>query len=599
MNVLARGLLLSAAAALTCTAPLRAQEIIVESHPDGQNASGFKPVEGNWLPSEGKSKAPGLTATKAMFHDIGQGKPAAARFTISIPANGKYEVFSTYPPSGNATGVIYKIHTAEGDKEVPITQNGRLRGNKPPADEWFSLGKFQFKAGSEAYVEVRDPATGQAPNDKEPNRRIYADAIKLVGEGSAGAAGASAAAPARAPAQRAAGTPSTAPNVTPAVTLPGLASAAPTASSALPAGGPTPAAAPSLGGTSVAANTPAPALSAMPSLPTPLSAAVTPSLGGLPSLPTPVSAAGISAPSGLPSLPLTAPAAAGSALPSLGVASAATPTMPSLGEAGASTRPAVPPLGSVGSGSSSSSGLPALGALPSPAPFTAAAGSGGVPSLPGLGTPSSASGATAPASNSGLPGLTALTGQQTAAASSTPAPDSPFNLSGTPASSGAPSGLPALGTPAPGLSAIPALETPASAAPPLPDVSQTLPGATALATPVGTPADNIQWSHDFGAAQASARTARKNILIFFIAKGNRDVARYEREYFTDPAVRAAMDQFILLKVDFPSNTKLGYTFGILGAGMFAIADAVGGKIAIITQMPKDQADFASQLNQYK
>lgn len=105
--------------------------------------------------------------------------------------------------------------------------------------------------------------------------------------------------------------------------------------------------------------------------------------------------------------------------------------------------------------------------------------------------------------------------------------------------------------------------------------------------------------HDFGAAQATAKDMRKNILIFFVAQGNRDVARYERDYFTDPGVRAAMDNFVLVMLDFPTSTKLAYTFGIFGAGWLAVSDALGGPVGKVTQLPKDPAELARQLNQYK
>lgn len=105
--------------------------------------------------------------------------------------------------------------------------------------------------------------------------------------------------------------------------------------------------------------------------------------------------------------------------------------------------------------------------------------------------------------------------------------------------------------------------------------------------------------HDAGAAQAAGKVARKNVLIFFVAKGNRDVARYEREYFTNPAVRSMMDNFVLTKVDFPSNTKTAYYYGILGAGMIAITDPVGGKVGDIVQMPPTAADFAALLDRMK
>ncbi len=156
-------------------------EIVVESCPGGQNVEWFSQVKGNWMQSVSKSKAPGVTAPKAMFKTAGS--PGAARFVPDIPVEGVYEVFATYPDSGNAVGVIYHIHSAEGDKEITIDQRGRDDRAKPPANTWFSLGKYKFAKGKDGYVEIRDPQTGQGANPKEPNVRIYADAVKWVPEG--------------------------------------------------------------------------------------------------------------------------------------------------------------------------------------------------------------------------------------------------------------------------------------------------------------------------------------------------------------------------------------------------------------------------------
>ncbi|GIX44177.1 MAG: hypothetical protein KatS3mg130_0585 [Candidatus Sumerlaea sp.] len=110
---LAKGFLRSLLVALPLITSAAQTEIIIESAPDGQHSDWFQVVEGNWMESASKSKAPGLTATKAMFKTAGP-TAGAARFVPDIPIAGKYEVFATYPDSGNAKGVIYKVHSAEG-----------------------------------------------------------------------------------------------------------------------------------------------------------------------------------------------------------------------------------------------------------------------------------------------------------------------------------------------------------------------------------------------------------------------------------------------------------------------------------------------------
>lgn len=105
--------------------------------------------------------------------------------------------------------------------------------------------------------------------------------------------------------------------------------------------------------------------------------------------------------------------------------------------------------------------------------------------------------------------------------------------------------------------------------------------------------------HDFGSAQATARNLKKNILVFFTAPGNRTVQRYESEFFSNAAVRASMDNFVLMRVVFPENTKLGYSMGIFGAGMIAITDAGGSKLGDITQIPPTPEDLAKRLGELK
>ncbi len=92
-----------------------------------------------------------------------------------------------------------------------------------------------------------------------------------------------------------------------------------------------------------------------------------------------------------------------------------------------------------------------------------------------------------------------------------------------------------------------------------------------------------------------ARTKRQKIFVFFTATGNRAASQYESGYFTDPSVRSVLDQFVLVKVDFPRSTQLGYRLGIYGAGMIAITDPNGTKLGSILSMPASPQDFARQV----
>jgi hypothetical protein len=551
-------------------------EIVVESGPDGARNTCFKAVSGNWMESTGKSRAEGLQGTKALFKTINT-TPGSARFTPDIPVAGKYEVLVTYPDSGNASGVVYAVHSVAGDKETVQNQNGRDLNTKHPANSWFSLGVYEFAKGTDGYVEIRDPGTGKRAFEEEPNGRVYADAVKLVPEGfELPAEFAKAAAKSPAPGQ--AGMPSMIPAKPGPESMPMLAAAVPTASSALPslgAPGQAPAVAavppaippatglPNLGTAPQGGVPPLPSLGATPT--------ATSAVGSMPALP------GASAPQvpGLPSLAAGQPSTAMPSQPPPLPALAGTPApssvagLPSLGEAQAPVAAApVPPV----------SGLPTLGEAIAPAPrlpgavpvadappalpmLSAQPSTGAVPSLPGLEPAPAVSSASVPAS--ALPGLPGV------------APGAPS--AGLPPMPGVP------GTPAevPGL---PSMALPAGIPPAPPAMS---------AGPAGP--GGIQWMYDEGAAHAAARSLNKRVLMFFVAQGNRQAQKYENEYFGSPAVRAALDKFVLFKVDFPQNTRAGYKVKIFGAGMIAVTDANGDKLGAVTQIPASAEELATQL----
>lgn len=121
------------------------------------------------------------------------------------------------------------------------------------------------------------------------------------------------------------------------------------------------------------------------------------------------------------------------------------------------------------------------------------------------------------------------------------------------------------------------------------------PAAGAASTPAPD-AGNLQWQYDLGAAETTARSINKNLLVFFVAKGNLVAQKYEADYFTNPAVRAALDKFVLVKVDFPENTRLAYQLEIYGAGMIAITDSTAGKIKTITAIPKTPEELVPMLD---
>jgi hypothetical protein len=144
-------------------------------------------------------------------------------------------------------------------------------------------------------------------------------------------------------------------------------------------------------------------------------------------------------------------------------------------------------------------------------------------------------------------------------------------------------GAPALAAPAAQSVAPPVLGTPAA-------------GGTGLA-PATASADNLPWMYDEGSAHAVARKGGKKVLVFFIADGNRAVQKYETEYFTHPAVRQALSQFVLQKVNFPLNTKAAYKVKVYGAGSIAVTDGYGDVVGTISQIPDTPEALAKQLQE--
>lgn len=115
----------------------------------------------------------------------------------------------------------------------------------------------------------------------------------------------------------------------------------------------------------------------------------------------------------------------------------------------------------------------------------------------------------------------------------------------------------------------------------------------ASASTGGSDVTGLQWTYDFGAAINTASALGRKVFVFFTATNNRQAAQYESAYFTDPAVRAMLDKYVLVKVDFPRTTQLGYRLGIYGAGMIAITDPTGTKLGSILQIPATPQDFVT------
>ena len=518
------------------TASLSAQQatdIIVESYPDGKNATGFSKVDGNWNESVNKSTAEGLTASKSIYKTLEL--PGSVLFKADVPEDGKYDVFITYPSSGNASGVIYTITHTGGNTTVIQDQFGT--GNDPATspNTWIPLGTYEFKKDTPATVEIRDPNTKQAPDPNEPNQRIYADAIKLVPNGGTPMVAAVSMVKGGTAAPSVVATMPGSPAVVPgapaivAVTtvtaegLPGLSAAAP---------------AQNLPGLSAAsADTNLPALSAV---------SPTQSLPGLSAASPGQNLPGLSAAAGA-TTPTTTAAPA--------VAEASTPAAPTTALPGLSAATTVPP-----------SELPSLTAVATPAP---------IPSLTAL--PDAASTATAIAALPATATPAAMPGSETPALPLLNAPAPPTMVADTPAVT--PPLLAAAVTPAP---------TPDVSAAPIPTPTMGVPGAA-----------DIAWSYDIGAAQTVAEKGDQKIFIFLTAPNNRMGIKYETEYFTQPAVRAQIDRFVPLRLNFPTNSHYAYKLGAMGAGKIVVIDRAENVLLNIDQIPASPDELAKLLENVK
>jgi len=104
----------------------------------------------------------------------------SAAWRPSIPTAGSYRVYAHIPqgcglapPPYASAAAKYVVHSANGDQPpVAVDQNG--------ADEWVSLGVYNFNAGSDGYVALND-LTGEPMS---AGRVVFFDAVKWVPENS-------------------------------------------------------------------------------------------------------------------------------------------------------------------------------------------------------------------------------------------------------------------------------------------------------------------------------------------------------------------------------------------------------------------------------
>lgn len=171
----------AASPSMSASSSAETAALIIESRPEGQNHSRYKEFSGNWMdsnrpPDKAKSSASGLTPQEkcgsrkvSLPVPVGQ---AAARFSPGFSAPGHYYVYVTWPRAGNATAVSFVTRHASGEAVKVLTQDGWGMTGENNADRWIPLGDFDFKAGSDQYVELR-----VGPDAKEVDTRNMGQAM--------------------------------------------------------------------------------------------------------------------------------------------------------------------------------------------------------------------------------------------------------------------------------------------------------------------------------------------------------------------------------------------------------------------------------------
>lgn len=85
----------------------------------------------------------------------------------------------------------------------------------------------------------------------------------------------------------------------------------------------------------------------------------------------------------------------------------------------------------------------------------------------------------------------------------------------------------------------------------------------------------LGWGTDYTAAMEQARTDGRHVLVAFHMRGCAPCVAMEREVLVAPAVRAALADFIPVRLDVEQVPELANRMEVMGTPTYAVLDASG------------------------
>ncbi|MDR0792439.1 MAG: FAD-dependent oxidoreductase, partial [Chitinophagaceae bacterium] len=127
-------------------------------------------IKGAWKKNENSHSS---YAASSLQTNGGEKDFMSVKFKTTIPATGKYKVYSYVPALGNASSVA-AINVSNGKKIQSATINLRaLKVEGQTSGEWVYVGEYNFAKGDKCYVEL---------SNENADGIIIADAVLLVPE---------------------------------------------------------------------------------------------------------------------------------------------------------------------------------------------------------------------------------------------------------------------------------------------------------------------------------------------------------------------------------------------------------------------------------